>query len=616
MKRRILLPILIITLICSYAYGQTGQLDPTYGTGGKFSYPADTVSLGEFVLRSDGKMIAAGMKGHNSPLGYQSDFFTMCFLADGGIDSSYGINGTSPFLVVPGSKQLFNIAVQQDNKILLVGGTTYLSKESFLIARYNADGSVDSAFGDDGYKIIPITVGSSDFAYCVNVLNNGKILITGRAGLSPARPAVVKLNADGSYDSSFGAGGISVVASLGYGAYAYDTKIQDDGKIVMSLLITQGSPIPFQALRLNVDGSLDTGFGTAGVASVNFAQHAYTYKLEIQEDGKILLGGSMLNPGSLSQHQITMARLNGNGTLDNTFGTGGRVNTSIGVETLGPAGFLLQPVDQKILYATSVKLSNNGRILYLLARYLPNGALDMEWNGTGYRVDTFEADRDHFARNVFYTDAGRILYAGYSAKSSTLQRSINIARLESCQMFITTNPADISGEEGSSASFTVAGSSASAVYQWQLEEAGNWENLNNGGQYSGVNTATLTINNLTSNNNNERYRAVGIAGACTDTSAAAVLTVTPSTSVKELNKLEEYKLYPNPVADRLTIDGTQSKTSLASIEVFDVLGKSVLKLHLSSRNATLNTTGWNSNHYFIKLIGEDGSTRIFSLTKQ
>src|SRR5690606_18942093 len=116
------------------------------------------------------------------------------------------------------------------------------------IARLNADGSIDSSFGDNGHKVIHLTVGGTDIANSIAVLDNGKILLAGAAGTSPRAPAFVQLNPDGTLDSSFGFNGIMVVENLGFDSYALDMKIQKDGKIVSNLVRINVIPRPFTVI--------------------------------------------------------------------------------------------------------------------------------------------------------------------------------------------------------------------------------------------------------------------------------------------------------------------------------------------------------------------------------
>ncbi|WP_118976929.1 T9SS type A sorting domain-containing protein [Taibaiella koreensis] len=601
------------------AYAQTGEPDPTFGTAGKFATTIDSISYitggAGFAFQSDGKLVA-GARRRNT--GTSFDIFARRFLADGGVDNTFGTAGNSSFVPIPGNMESLRcMAIQADDKILLGGGNTTASKQSFLIARLKADGGVDSSFGDNGYKIVPITVAGDDYATVIKVLSDGKILIGGRAGTLTDAPALVRLNADGSLDNTFGTGGISVTEDLGFFSYILDMQVQADGKIVTDLVRTTGTPRPFTVLRYNADGSKDNSFGTSGLATISFANHVYSSNLVLQADNKIVIGGSYTDPSVFGKQQAALARLNADGSPDNTFGTGGKVLTDIGFNVRG-----LQPViqssDNKILALGLVNQTNLGKSDFLMLRYLPNGAPDNEWGGDGAIEDSFATDTEHFTGNLFYRPDGKVFLAGvYDGGSAGLTYAACMGRYGSCAMTITTQPANVSIPAGNTATFTVAGSSPSAVYQWQAEGTLGWNTLSNGGQYAGVTTATLTISPLTAANNGQRFRVVGITGVCADTSDVALLTVTPYSGIGEMALAGDVRLYPNPVGSELVVDGLPGKVRLASVTVTDMLGKvaGVLRGHEGSQ-LRFDAGAWPSGMYFVLVTAVDGRSQVFKITKR
>lgn len=599
----------------SIAHTQTGQPDSTFGSNGKVTNAPDSATYSDYTLLAD-ERIVVGIKEQAGSNAGGAHFFARCFLSDGGIDSSYGTHGTSSYIHLPGPAEMLNrIAAQPDGKILLVGIDVAGSKENMLVARLNANGTVDSAFGDNGIKVIPVTLAGTDGAFALLVLNDGKILLGGRAGTSPAAPALVRLLPDGTPDASFGTGGIVVIGGLGFFSYIWDMKLQADGKIVADLARLDGTPIPFTVLRLNADGSKDNSYGNNGLVQVAFDSHVASNRMAMQPDNKVIIAGGYQDPLHTERQRIALMRLNSDGSLDATFGAAGKVVTGVSFSVNAGVAPLVQPVDGKILAAAMVRHSSSGRLNFLTLRYLPDGSPDMEWGSAGYIEDSFALNKNHFATNIFYTAAGKVLVAG-TYNQAPLVNAVAMVRYNSCGITITGQPADQSRQTGATATFTVAGSAA-ATYQWQRQSGAIWTDLVNGGQYSGVTTATLAVTNLTLADNNARFRTVARSGACADTSLAALLTVTPSTGIKGPDLHNLVAVYPNPAGALLTIDGRQAQVHLASVTVRDLPGRIVAwRDGRGADQLTLATEKWSPGIYFISVVSREGAMRTFKITKR
>jgi uncharacterized delta-60 repeat protein len=215
------------------------------------------------------------------------------------------------------------------------------------------------------------------FGTVVALQSNGKIVVGGQIGFSTG---VVRLNANGTLDSAFGVGG-TVTSILGGNdgeCQVMGLAIQTDGKIVVGISnLEQGFGPMFILARLNVNGSLDSTFGSAGVVETQIGSFgAVASVLALQPDGKILLAGGG-----------AMARYNSNGQLDSTFGSGGIATILV----TGPTAIALQP-DGKILLAAGgsvVAFSapppgvSFAQAAGIISRYNTNGSLDTSFGISG-----------------------------------------------------------------------------------------------------------------------------------------------------------------------------------------------------------------------------------------
>ena len=276
-----------------------------------------------------------------------------------------------------------DVIFQANGKIVAGGYTTNSQGErDSVLRRYNTNGSLDTSFGTNGMTVTDFKGGWNDGGLALVAQPDGKIIGVA-SSYNPqdftfpydARWGVARYTANGALDKTFGTQG-KVVTDLSKGAdIVTGVAIQADGKIVVS-----GSTNGFAGgdnffvARYNANGSADTTFGVGkGYVITDFGGSDGSSELAIQGDGKIVLVGHAIG-GSLGElNQFAIARYNTNGSLDPTFGTGGKV---------------LTPFDDG---AIDVLVQTDGRIVVsggtYVARYLSlNGSLDQTFGvgGVGY----------------------------------------------------------------------------------------------------------------------------------------------------------------------------------------------------------------------------------------
>lgn len=344
-------------------YKTDGTLDTTFGTGGKVS-TAIGASGGNIVavaVQSDGKIVAAGSARNGS--GY-SDFALARYNADGSLDTAFGTDGKVLTDITAGDQDWINaVAIQSDGKIV-AAGQAYSGSDYYdiALARYNTDGSLDTAFGTGG---IVITHTGNEGLRAVALLSNGKIVAVG--GNVDVEFALVRYNTDGSLDTAFGTNGIAAKSVSGDGGQAYGMALQSDGKMVVAGYANNGGGSnDFALVRFNADGTVDTAFGTDGVAIATVGSNGSQAKaVALQSNGKIVAAGSVYDG---SNYDLALVRFNANGTLDTAFGSGGKVTTAVGAEDDNIAAMIIQS-DGKIVAAGGTY--NGAYDEFMLARYHP-----------------------------------------------------------------------------------------------------------------------------------------------------------------------------------------------------------------------------------------------------
>jgi len=338
-------------------YNSNGTLDATFGTGGKVKTTfANFDFVGALALQSDGKIVAAGMTIVN----FSPSFALARYNSNGTLDTTFGIGGRV-ITGFGGPAQAFAECVQADGKILVAGYAHLAEGWDFAVARYNSNGTLDATFATGGKKTIPFGTVSSAQVNGLAIQLDGKIVVAGAANLPTAGDfALARLNSNGSLDTTFGTGG-KVVTNLGGNDEVFGVALQADGKIVAAGM----TGADFVLARYNTNGTLDGSFGTSGKVVTDFGgPNEIALGVAIRSDGKIVAVGRTFVSARTA---FALARYNPDGTLDSSFGNGGKVSTnftgSIGDQAYSVA---IQP-DGKAVAAGSAIVNLNTQ--FAVARY-------------------------------------------------------------------------------------------------------------------------------------------------------------------------------------------------------------------------------------------------------
>ncbi len=386
------------------------NLDLAFGSGGKVTTDISGVDFGNgLALQPDGKLIVAGAANAST----SPDFAVVRYDGNGSLDASFG-SGGKVVTGFGGSDAAFAVALQPDGKIVAAGGSSL----NFALARYNADGSLDSTFGSGG-KTTTDFFGFFDSVGAVVIQPDGKIVAAGR--VNPAATTgnfgLARYNPDGSLDAGFGNGGKVSTDFNGQFEFLFALVLQADGKLVAAGNSGSGSASDFALACYNSDGSLDSAFGSGGKVLTDFAGgFDGINSLVVQTDGKIVAGGS-------SSNDFALARYNSNGSLDTSFGSGGKVVTDFagGFDVI--ARIVLQ-TNGKIVAAGQVSISGTND--FGLARYNTNGSLDTTF-GAGGKITTDFGNGDSALGVVIQPD-GKIVAAGYTANTNFTAADFALAR--------------------------------------------------------------------------------------------------------------------------------------------------------------------------------------------
>lgn len=315
--------------------------------------------VSDIVILSTGKILVSGSFSLYNGISVNN---IICLNSDGSLDNSFNTGiGFDHFVDC--------IAVQADNKILVGGYFTSVDGiQRNHVARLNSDGSLDQTFNPGS--------GANDYVYELAVQDDGKILISGHFTYYNGvfTNHLVRVNEDGSIDSGFNMG-------AGLDGDAYAILIQTDNKILAIGHFNNynGTYHPC-ALRINSDGTIDTGYDT-GVGANNYIVNA-----ALQTNGKVVMVGAFTQFNGVTSTRIV--RLNTDGTIDNSFDSGTGLDSVGRVVTIQPNGKIIIGGD-----FTSFDGSDKQRI----ARINDDGSLDEDFNpqrGTNNLVATTSIQSD------------------------------------------------------------------------------------------------------------------------------------------------------------------------------------------------------------------------------
>ena len=285
-----------------------------------------------------------------------------------------------------------------------------------------APGDLDSGFGDNG--LLSLTIGlSSSSAFAVVQQSDGKLVLGGDAtGLGGQDFIGVRLAADGTPDAAFGAGGIVSADFGGTGDVAFAVIQQSDGKLVLAGTAWTAGQVDevssdMALARFNADGSPDTTFGNAGLVTLDLEVFDYAVDVLQQADGKLVVAGMTNSTNELvGTGKATFARFNANGSLDNSFGSGGSVAVDFGSELQSRADSLAQQADGMLVAVGTVRGSGLLSSDIGLMRLTADGVLDPLFDGDGMIAVDLYGIRDEGNAVAIQPD-GAIVAAGVSYES-------------------------------------------------------------------------------------------------------------------------------------------------------------------------------------------------------
>ena len=422
-----------IAQTCVPASFSAGSLDTCFGIGGRVTSnfgSGHNIALDMVIQPLDDKIVVVGSLASN-PTSTARDALVLRYETDGSLDQTFGSNGAVrvSFTTWDDLENANAVAVQPDGKIIIAGNASVSGRSTvngFAIARLNANGSLDSSFGTNGKLLFNFSSKTQSLALDIAIQNNGYIVVAGRCDLDFA---LVRLTTTGNFDPAFNGTGKTVIQTaratdVAAGAYGVAIQTVFVGGIPQDKIVAVGfrptvsgktsTGRDFAVLRLNPNGSLDTSFGSGGKVFTDFSlKNDEANRVAIDTDNNIVVVGRTTLDGTLAGYRFALVRYTPNGMLDPSFGSGGQV-------TAGPIGYfdalrrLKIQSDGKLVTGGTVKSPDGGPFSELaISRFNVLGSPDTTFgsDGTGTVLTDFYGQKEDLYGLALQSD-GKIVAIG------------------------------------------------------------------------------------------------------------------------------------------------------------------------------------------------------------
>lgn len=446
MKKTLTSVFLLMCIFSLEVVAQTaGSLDVSFSSDGKLTTSFGTTEVANAVAINPktGIIYSVGTSGTNIAAYEQSGELRFAFSGDG-----------KETTTLPNSSnaKAYAVAVQADGKIVVAG--SYRSTltdhfEDFFLARYLTNGNLDTGFDGDG--IIQFHSSLVDFYYGLAIQPDGKIIAVGSQN---SQFVIRRYLTNGVLDTGFGTAG--TVSNI-YQGEAKAVTLQSDNKILVigrQFIIVNGEGSgDFAVIRLNTDGSLDTGFDTDGKLTTPIGSNSddYAQAVAMQADGKIVVVGKTFNAGN---YDIAVVRYNINGSLDTGFSSDGKFITTINSNDDGATAVAVQADGGIVVSGTTRTPAYSYEVVHpngthedifvpanddmIALRYTSNGSLDNTFSGDGKVVIAFAEGKHDVSNGMVVQLDGKIVLAGGGDTDFALARLHSIVGFKTLENRIYT----------------------------------------------------------------------------------------------------------------------------------------------------------------------------------
>lgn len=373
--------------------------------------------------------------------------------SSGVLDTHFGINGVS-YVDFDNYQAIATAsAIQSDGKLIIAGTASTVANNydgNFALARLNTNGTLDNSFSYDGKLLTPFSTASNIVHYamcwCIGVLPDGKIIAAGESSSSTTSFTIAKYNSDGSLDNSFGSNGTmedqietsSPVVTQNISS-ARSIYVQNDGKFILcgtSIThdVNNGNYLKLALVRYNSDGSHDNTFGINGKTFITLNNNPAAFNIYGPEelDMKLINDSNKLTV-IITKNSTTdfndidsrnILRFNNDGSLDTSFGNGGRINSSTGLINTINASICKQ------LNGNYVTVGWNSSNNFCALSYTTAGIISNDFGINGVFTTAFGSTNEDKAFDAAVQSDGKIILCGTTTDQTYGTTDLVLCRIE------------------------------------------------------------------------------------------------------------------------------------------------------------------------------------------
>jgi serralysin len=285
------------------------------------------------------------------------------------------------------------------------------SNGDIAVIRLTTAGALDTSFDTDGK--VTVNTGGTDGAYAVAVDSGGRIVVAGTNFVGSSSDfVVVRLNANGSLDTSFSSDGITS-ATFGANDVGTSLAIDGNGRIVVGgytdVNAASTGPNDMAVARFLADGTPDTGFSADGKETVDFSSDDRAWAVAVYPNSDPTNGGKVVLAGQWDggASDFAVVRLDSSGVLDTTFSGNGKFNATFGIGSFGGAEFAraVRIDSAGLLYVGGYTDAGANPDNFGLLRLTATGTLDTTFDGDGKAIYDFNATDDEAYGMVINSNA-------------------------------------------------------------------------------------------------------------------------------------------------------------------------------------------------------------------
>lgn len=325
-------------------------------------------------------------------------------------DLSFGIGGYVVNDLVGSTGEIFYDMVTLPDDKFIMAGYTNVSNKNILLVKFKADGEIDSTFGNNGVSEIDATIGGDEEAWAIEVLYDGKLLITGALEtMTGINGFVMRLNSDGTVDNSFGTGGTGKTefnAGSNILTIGADIHLLAGGNFLIGATLLGVASQDMGVFKFTQGGGQAVSFGTGGVSIIDFGGDERLYDLDVLSDGRIVAVGYTENATTNG----AIALIKSNGEIDSSFSMNGLYDFDEGSGLNVVTSVAVTP-DDKIFVAGSEGVGDD--VDGFIMKFSNTGNFDISFSTDGKLFSDIGMTNGIYLYGISLIEDNRVLTTGY-----------------------------------------------------------------------------------------------------------------------------------------------------------------------------------------------------------